>query len=139
MKEGSLFCFVVTRSTQLGCFRSHSWCPWKALDVEGCNGLGSKTFGFWKENSIENVVTLGPMAQATLVCIKLTSFFPTCSKSQNQCFACKCKIVVFLRVISSCVNVNHVHLHTKVFTFTLHVMYILGFTIHLHSIHVYIC
>jgi hypothetical protein len=54
--------------------------------------------GFWKENSIENVVTLGPMAQATLVCIKLTSFFPTCSKPQNQCFAWKCKIVV-LRVI----------------------------------------
>ncbi len=25
MKEGSLFCFVVMRSTKLGCFRSCSW------------------------------------------------------------------------------------------------------------------
>ncbi len=39
MKEGSLFCFVVMRSTELGCFRSCSWCLWKALDEEGCVGL----------------------------------------------------------------------------------------------------
>jgi hypothetical protein len=24
------------RSTELGCFRSHSWCLWKALDDKGC-------------------------------------------------------------------------------------------------------
>jgi hypothetical protein len=39
MKEGSLFCFVVMRSTEPGCFRSCSWCLWKALDEEGCMGL----------------------------------------------------------------------------------------------------
>jgi len=39
MKEGSLFCFVVMRSTKLGCFRSCSWCLWKALDEEGYMGL----------------------------------------------------------------------------------------------------
>jgi hypothetical protein len=39
MKEGSLFCIVVMRSTELGCFRSCSWCLWKALDEEGCMGL----------------------------------------------------------------------------------------------------
>jgi hypothetical protein len=39
MKEGSLFCFVVMRSTELGCFRSCSWCLWKALDEERCIGL----------------------------------------------------------------------------------------------------
>jgi len=27
-----LFCFVVMRSTEPGCFRSCSWCLWKALD-----------------------------------------------------------------------------------------------------------
>jgi hypothetical protein len=35
MKEGGLFCFVVMRSIELGCFRSSSLCPWKALDEEG--------------------------------------------------------------------------------------------------------
>ncbi len=35
MKEGSLFCFVVMRSTEPGCFRSCSWCLWKALEEEG--------------------------------------------------------------------------------------------------------
>jgi len=39
MKEGSLFCFVVMRSTELRFFRSCSWCLWKALDEEGCMGL----------------------------------------------------------------------------------------------------
>jgi hypothetical protein len=39
MKEGSLFCFVVIRSIKPGCFRSCSWCLWKALDEEGCMGL----------------------------------------------------------------------------------------------------
>ncbi len=37
--EGSLFCFVVIRSIELGCFRSCSWCLWKALDEDGCMGL----------------------------------------------------------------------------------------------------
>ncbi len=33
-------CFVVMRSAELGCFRSCSWCLWKALDEEeGCMGL----------------------------------------------------------------------------------------------------
>ncbi len=35
MKEGSLFCFVLMRSTKPGCFRSHSWFLWKALEEEG--------------------------------------------------------------------------------------------------------
>jgi hypothetical protein len=39
MEEGSLFCFVVMRSTVPGCFRSCSWCLWKALDEEGCMGV----------------------------------------------------------------------------------------------------
>ncbi len=39
MKEGSLFCFVVMRSIELGCFRSCSWSLWKALDKDGCMGL----------------------------------------------------------------------------------------------------
>jgi hypothetical protein len=34
-----LFCFVVIRSTELGCFRSCNWCLWKALNEEGCMGL----------------------------------------------------------------------------------------------------
>jgi hypothetical protein len=34
-----LFCFVVMRYTEPGCFRSCSWCLWKALDKEGCMGL----------------------------------------------------------------------------------------------------
>jgi hypothetical protein len=34
-----LFCFVLMRSTELGCFRSASWCLWKALYEEGCMGL----------------------------------------------------------------------------------------------------
>jgi hypothetical protein len=33
------FCFVVMRSTELGCLRSCSWCLWKALDEEGSMGL----------------------------------------------------------------------------------------------------
>ncbi len=36
-----MFCFVIMRSTELGCFRSCSWCLWKALDKEGCMGLVS--------------------------------------------------------------------------------------------------
>jgi hypothetical protein len=38
-------CFVYG-STEPGCFRSCSWCLWKALDdQEGVHGLGSTTFG----------------------------------------------------------------------------------------------
>jgi hypothetical protein len=36
---GALFCFVVMRSIELGCFKLCSWCLWKALDEEGCMGL----------------------------------------------------------------------------------------------------
>jgi hypothetical protein len=39
MKDGSLFCFGVTRSTKPWCFRSSSWCLSKALHEEGCMGL----------------------------------------------------------------------------------------------------
>jgi hypothetical protein len=44
MKEGSLFCFciVVMRSTELGCFRSCSWCLSKG---GGVHWLGSMKFG----------------------------------------------------------------------------------------------
>jgi hypothetical protein len=48
MKEGNLFCFVVMRFTERGCFRLCSWCLWKALDEEGCMALGSMTVGLWK-------------------------------------------------------------------------------------------
>jgi hypothetical protein len=41
MKEGSLFCFVDIRFTEPGCFRSCSWCLWKALNEEGWMGLVS--------------------------------------------------------------------------------------------------
>jgi hypothetical protein len=36
-----LFCFVLMRSTESGCFRSRSWSLWKALEEEGCIGLVS--------------------------------------------------------------------------------------------------
>jgi hypothetical protein len=39
MKGGSLFCFVVMRSIESGCFRLCSWCLWRALDEKGCMGL----------------------------------------------------------------------------------------------------
>jgi len=39
IKKGSLFCFVVMRSTEPGWFRLCSWCLWKALNKEGCTGL----------------------------------------------------------------------------------------------------
>ncbi len=42
MKEGSLFVlflFVLMRSIEPGCFKSHSWSLWKALKKEGCIGL----------------------------------------------------------------------------------------------------
>jgi hypothetical protein len=49
MKEGSLFCFVVMRSTKPGCFRSYSW---------EVHGLGSTTFGakvleYWMISSLK--------------------------------------------------------------------------------------
>ncbi len=37
--EGSLFCFIVVKSTKPGCFRSCYWCLRKAFDEEGCTGL----------------------------------------------------------------------------------------------------
>jgi hypothetical protein len=52
MKEGSLFCFVIVKSTEPGCFTSCSWCLWKALDEKGCmRGLGSMAFGIWTCNA----------------------------------------------------------------------------------------
>jgi hypothetical protein len=61
MNEGSLFCFVVMRSTELGCFRLCSWCLWKALNEEGCMGLvpwrldlQCKSFWILNDSFIEN-------------------------------------------------------------------------------------
>ncbi len=45
MKEGSLFCFVIMKSIELGCFRSCFWRRWKALDEEGCMGFSFMMFG----------------------------------------------------------------------------------------------
>jgi hypothetical protein len=39
MKEGSLFCFALMKSTESGCFRSCSWYVLKALNEEGCMSL----------------------------------------------------------------------------------------------------
>jgi len=42
VKEGSLFvlfCFVLMRTAEPRCFKSHSWSLWKALEEEGCIGL----------------------------------------------------------------------------------------------------
>jgi hypothetical protein len=61
MKEGSLFCFKIMRSTESGCFRSCSWCLWKALDEDGCMGLvpwcvqkffNIEWFLHWKSNIV---------------------------------------------------------------------------------------
>jgi hypothetical protein len=64
------------------------WCCWKDLDEQEFNGIYLVRFGFrrwkrvisaaensnkfqktrfWKEKSVEDMVTLGPRAQATLV------------------------------------------------------------------------
>jgi hypothetical protein len=46
MKESSLFCFVVMRSTKPRCFRSCSWCLWKKTSWQGgVHGLGSMMVG----------------------------------------------------------------------------------------------
>jgi hypothetical protein len=51
MKQGSLlFCFVLfvlMRSMELGCFSSHSWSLWKAVEEEGCIGLVSWRLDLW--------------------------------------------------------------------------------------------
>jgi hypothetical protein len=44
MKVVCLLCFVLMRSTKLGCFRLRSWSVWKALEEEGCIGLISCHF-----------------------------------------------------------------------------------------------
>jgi len=44
-------CFVVMRSTKLGCFRSCSWCLWKALNKKGCMGLVPWHLHFWCKSS----------------------------------------------------------------------------------------
>jgi hypothetical protein len=46
-----LFCFVVLRSTEPGCFRSCSWCLWKALDEERCMGLVPWHLELWCKSS----------------------------------------------------------------------------------------
>ncbi len=53
MKEGSLFCFVAMRSTELGSFRScsWSWCLWKALKDKGCMGLVPWRLNLWHKSS----------------------------------------------------------------------------------------
>ncbi len=62
MNEGSsLFCFVVMRSIELGCFRLCSWYLWKSLNKEGCMGLvpwhlelGCKKFlEYWMISSLK--------------------------------------------------------------------------------------
>jgi hypothetical protein len=50
MKEGSLFCFMVMRSTEPGRFRSCSWVSTESSQLGGVHGLGwglvgSMTFG----------------------------------------------------------------------------------------------
>jgi hypothetical protein len=55
MKEGSLFCCVVMRSTERGCFKSCSWCLWKVLDPPNCDasdhvlGVFGKLLTHWTE------------------------------------------------------------------------------------------
>ncbi len=52
MKEGSLFCFVVMRSTEPECFKSCSWCFWKALhEEERCMGLVPWSLDLWCKSS----------------------------------------------------------------------------------------
>jgi len=41
------------RSTELGWFRSCSWSLWKALEEEGCIGLGFMAFGLVVEKFFE--------------------------------------------------------------------------------------
>ncbi len=50
MKEGSLFCFEVMRSTELGCFKSCYWCLWKALNKKKNYGYKNQ---IW-EPSVKN-------------------------------------------------------------------------------------
>jgi len=44
-------CFVVMRSTKLGCFRLCSWCLWGALDREGCMALVPWRLDLWCKSS----------------------------------------------------------------------------------------
>jgi len=60
MKEGSLFWFVVMKSTKPGCFRSCSWCCWKVLDERGAwawlHGVwtcGAKVLAYWMISSLK--------------------------------------------------------------------------------------
>jgi hypothetical protein len=57
-----LFCFVPMRSIKVGCFRSHAWSLWKALDKEGCMGLvlwhldlGEKVFEYWMSSLLNQI------------------------------------------------------------------------------------
>jgi hypothetical protein len=62
VKEGSLFCFAVMRSTKPGCFRLCSWCLWKAVDEEekgawawlhGVWTCGAKVLEYWMISSLK--------------------------------------------------------------------------------------
>jgi len=45
------FVFVVMRSTEPGCFRSCSWCLWKALYEDGCMGFVPWHLDLWCKSS----------------------------------------------------------------------------------------
>jgi hypothetical protein len=51
VNEGGFFCFVVIRSTELGCFRSCARCLWKALNEDGCMGLVPWCWDLWCKSS----------------------------------------------------------------------------------------
>jgi hypothetical protein len=51
MNKGSLFCFLGTKSTKPGCFKSCSWCLWKALNKEGCMGFVPWCLDLWCKSS----------------------------------------------------------------------------------------
>ncbi len=54
-----LFCFVGMRSSEPGCFRSCSWCLWKAVDEEGYMGLVPWHLDLWcKSFGILNIFSL---------------------------------------------------------------------------------
>ncbi len=61
MKEGSLFCFVVMRSTKLGCFRLCILVSLESSRQGRVHGLGSMTVGLVVQKflNIESVITLG--------------------------------------------------------------------------------
>ncbi len=64
--------------------------------TENSNKFPKKT-RFWKEKSVEDVVTLGPKAQATIVCfLKLNNVFGLDNKALYL-FPCACDKVLGFR------------------------------------------